>query len=249
MATLVSLFLIIAGAGFLVLVCAKLAYGQFSQDNHQDGTPQPVTYASTPPTLDTPSSTPSASVSSQPVTPPQAPVSSHNKVSIQAVQPAQPNQLVIPTLGINADVGQVATSKVDGKIGVAPPEENQPDLDRAYFWTDKDYSHLPSSSSGTVFIVGHTCHLVGCKAVFNPLQKVATGATVEVGTPEGVFTYVVTKVATRQGTAGTSPLRLDDYSNVPGKLVLVTCKLRSDGASQTDNTVVWAQLEGAIAKS
>lgn len=153
---------------------------------------------------------------------------------------ASPTRLEIPSIGVRAEVGRVSISRTStGQATLAPPESTWDDLARAYWWDERSAPSNPSS--GTTFIVGHTCHSEGCASVFNRLQAVQQGALIHVKTPEGVFTYRVFK---RQSYPQSEVPGIDEvYRDVPNRLVLVTCKLRADGGVQTDNFVAWAMLE------
>lgn len=107
----------------------------------------------------------------------------------------------------------------------------------------RQYPAPGNPSQGTSYILGHTCHSVGCPAVFNKLQLLGIGETFTVTTPNGVLTYKVTKTKTypKQDLAYKSEV----FQNVQNRLVLMTCKLRSDGKSQTDNFVVFSTLVSA----
>lgn len=157
-----------------------------------------------------------------------------------AVLPALPTRLDIPTISVHAEVGTVSVTQTStGQATLAPPESTWDDLSRAYWWDERSAPSNPSS--GTTFIIGHTCHSEGCSSVFNRLQEIQQGALVRVATSKGVFTYRVFK---RQSYLKSEITNVDDvYRDVPNRLVLVTCKLRADGAAQTDNFVAWATLE------
>lgn len=195
-----------------------------------------------PATSQQPKNKPSAKPSSSPSVKPKATKSENPK---PVVQPAPPTRIQIPTIGVDANIGQVATTVQGGESVIYPPASTLADLAEAYWWNER--AEPSSDSAGTTFIVGHTCHSAGCPAVFNSLQNISVGATIDVTTSKGKLTYKVTKTKTYTDTAGRSSVGNEVYADKSNSLVLVTCKLRGDGASQTDNFVVWAQLEGAKA--
>lgn len=158
------------------------------------------------------------------------------------VPSAPPARIDISAIGVHADVGSLAASYDSaGVYGLYPPEATWDDLTRAYWWNERSAPGNPSS--GTTFIIGHTCHAQGCPAVFNRLQDVQKGTFVTVTTPNGALTYRIFRTQTYPKSAITN---VDEvYKNVPNRLVLVTCKLRSDGGVQTDNFVAWATLVGS----
>lgn len=161
----------------------------------------------------------------------------------QTVQPAAPSRLVIPSIGVNAEVGNIAlTYDPAGNAQLVPPEQTWDDLLRAYWWSERQAPGYPVSK--TTFIIGHTCHAVNCPAVFNTLQTIQLGALIRVSTPNGELTYQVfdTQTYPSQDIAYAAKV----YNDVPNQLVLATCKLRSDGQAQTDRFVVWAKLVQSV---
>jgi hypothetical protein len=172
--------------------------------------------------------------------------------------------LSIPSLGIDASVGQVAITTVKGQPGLNPPEATLAQLAAAYWWNQRQAPGNPTE--GTTYIIGHTCHVTECPAVFDQLQLIAQsaklvrsvrrgatlvswyedGALVRVETPRGVLTYQIYKTMTipRSAMAGNPAVNRDHKEG----LVLIACKLRQDGGVQTDNFVVWAKLVGAKSK-
>lgn len=159
------------------------------------------------------------------------------------VQPAAPSRLVIPSIGVNADVGKLGlTYDAAGNAQLVPPEQTYDDLMRAYWWSERQAPGYPVSK--TTFIVGHTCHAAHCPAVFNTLQTIQHGALIRVSTPNGELTYQVfdTQTYPSQDIAYADKV----YRDVPNQLVLATCKLRSDGQAQTDRFVVWAKLVQSV---
>ena len=116
-----------------------------------------------------------------------------------------------------------------------------PSLDRAYVI---DPYGRPGSDN-TTYIAGHSWNRG--EAVFNPLLDVPTQeGTLEVGetvvlTQDGQrFTYRVT--SSRRYPKGTLAEQDEVWRRVPGRLVLITCFQRNDGAASRDNLVVVAEL-------
>ena len=163
---------------------------------------------------------------------------------MDTVQPAAPSRLEIPSIGVNAEIGKiVVTYDAAGNALLVPPEQTYDDLMRAYWWSERQAPGYPVSK--TTFIIGHTCHAVNCPAVFNTLQTIQLGALIRVSTPNGELTYQVSDTQTyhsAQDVANADKV----YEDVPNQLVLITCKLRSDGQAQTDRFVVWAKLVQSV---
>ena len=157
-----------------------------------------------------------------------------------SVQPAAPMRLTIPSIGIDANVGEVVqTYDAAGNAQLAPPEQTGDDLMRAYWWSERQAPGY--SVSQTTFIIGHTCHSSGCPAVFNSLQTIQLGALIRVSTPQGELMYKVFDTRTYLGSSIT-------FADHPNQLVLATCKLRSDGQAQTDRFVVRAKLVQSVVR-
>jgi LPXTG-site transpeptidase (sortase) family protein len=155
------------------------------------------------------------------------------------VPQAPPTRLKIPSIGVDAAVGQIARTKdPQGDLGLNPPEEIWEDLARAYWWNERQAPGNPTE--GTTFILGHTCHRENCPAVFNRLQSVRLGALIVVETRQGTLTYKVWKIRDfpEAMLAGNEAVNADHLQG----LTLITCKLRADGGVQTTRRVVWAKL-------
>lgn len=169
---------------------------------------------------------------------------SPHKRRIAHVPQAPPIRLAIPSLGIHADVGQLAITTVDGQAGLNPPEATLAQLMNAYWWNQRQAPGNPTE--GTTYIIGHTCHSAGCPAVFNPLQGIHLGAQAVVETTKGVMTYRSYRKTTvpRTEVAGNPEINRDHKES----LVLMACKLRADGGVQTDNFIVWFKLVSAVRK-
>lgn len=140
--------------------------------------------------------------------------------------------LVVPALGIDVAVGEVSPSG-----GVIDP----PRLDLAY--VIEPYGR--PGSDNTTYIAGHSWN--AGDAVFNPLldveqglSRLDTGDEIEVTTAGSTFTYAVT--GTDRHPKGSLAGVDEVWEKVPGRLVLITCFQRNDGAASQDNLVVVAEL-------
>lgn len=76
--------------------------------------------------------------------------------------------------------------------------------------------------------------------MYNRLQQIHIGASVQVATPSGVLTYRVfqTKTYPKPDVLANQQI----YKDVRNRLVLATCKLKANGGVQTANFVAWAKL-------
>jgi hypothetical protein len=157
---------------------------------------------------------------------------------LRRVPPAEPTEIEIPSLGIKTTVGSIAQTMLPSGPMLELPEATQADLDRTYWWRERAKPASPNPES--VYIMGHTCHLAGCHAVFDRLQDIQLGSLIVVRTPHGVLTYEA--IRTRQYRFDELPSHKSVWLNRPGRLVLFTCKLRANGAKQTHTFVVWSKL-------
>lgn len=165
----------------------------------------------------------------------------HKRPKRTDVRPAAPQHLSIPSVGISAAVGRISVTYEGDQPILAPPEATWADLLRAYWWQQRSAPGYPNS--GTTFIIGHTCHVANCPAVFNRLQQISRGDLITVITANGRLTYRVFRRQTFQ--KADVKYAKEVYADVPDTLVLATCKLRRDGGLQTDNFVAWAKLVGS----
>jgi sortase (surface protein transpeptidase) len=149
------------------------------------------------------------------------------------VQLAPPTRIRIPTIGVDAEVGEVVTTQgEDNRPHLTPPEATLADLQRAYWWSEKQAPGNPAP--GTTFILGHSCHLENCPSVYNRLQDVAEGNLIVVETANGILTYKVFDI--NKYPIGITPNTVTD--DHPNRLVLVTCEL----PAQERNVIVTARL-------
>lgn len=138
-----------------------------------------------------------------------------------------PVHLRIPRLDVAADV--VA---VDAEGGVLVPPAD-PAL--VGWWRD---GARPGSPDGAVVLTGHTVHSGG--GVFDDLAVLGPSDVVEVTTPRGSLTYVVTE-ARDLSKAQLASVASDLFgSSGPARMVLVTCT-DWDGERYRGNTVVVAR--------
>ena len=138
----------------------------------------------------------------------------------------------MPSLGLRSTVAEVAP--VGGVI-------DPPTLDRAYVIAP----YGRPGSDNTTYIAGHSWNRGD--AVFNALLDVPTqqatlgvGETVVVTQDGQPYTYRVT--SSRRYPKGTLAEQDEVWRRVPGRLVLITCFQRNDGAASRDNLVVVAEL-------
>lgn len=104
-------------------------------------------------------------------------------------------------------------------------------------------------STGTTYVYGHACHHHICP--FTAIQHlpgggytVNPGDQVVIGTPTGILTYQVSRVASVQKhDAGPLPQWASD-STVPNRVVIVTCEYEQ-GDTSNDNIVIVATLISA----
>ncbi|NDK90057.1 class F sortase [Gordonia desulfuricans] len=138
-----------------------------------------------------------------------------------------PVHVGVPAVGIDA-----AVRPIIGTSGEVDP----PTDDDAWWWTERGRP----GSRDTVFIAGHT--LDGGGGVFGRLRGVRPGAQIRVDTTAGSRIYRV------DATAVYSKSELERYDevwqSVPGRLILVTCRLDAAGGSTDDNLLVYASLTG-----
>lgn len=138
-----------------------------------------------------------------------------------------PLTLRIPRLDVTTDV--VA---VDAEGGVLVPPAD-PGL--VGWWED---GARPGSPDGAVVLTGHTVHAGG--GVFDGLAVLQPGAVVEVTTPRGALTYVVTEVLDLSKAQLASVASEMFGSSGRARVVLVTCS-DWDGERYRGNTVVVAR--------
>jgi hypothetical protein len=148
-----------------------------------------------------------------------------------------PTRLAIPAIDLkigydrNSSIGSVASSRVDGRWTITPPEATWADLQSAFLWSEQRYSVLPGDpSAGTTFIFVHACLHVACAG--NRLDELRTGDVIELSTPAGVLHYAVERKLlldkTPQGVGNNAVLYSYGHAN---QLRLVTCGYAADGSS------------------
>ena len=181
---------------------------------------------------------PPSSTSIPSLAPRQITASPRSAQGLTSVKPAAPNGIAVSGTDINTSVAVVQRTAE----GIGPPEATLGELQAAYWWSER--AEPGSSSAGTTFIAAHSCRKVHC--AFNELPRAVVGAQVTIITPHGVLIYRVFRTASypKQGPYATQ-YQPDVFRDVKNQLVLVTCKLRTDGQRATDNFVVWASLVSA----
>lgn len=159
-------------------------------------------------------------------------------------QPApavRPEQLFIPSLGVNAPVvGMGAVTKVDAFTGSRVSTFGvPPDVYSTAWWAD---GPRPGAADMAV-ILGHAA--VGGYGVFEGLPTVPIGSVVGVTGHGALLRYVVTEVRTGLPKSDPEALAAALTNPPPGTgLALVTCSGDVDPSrrSHEDNTVVFARL-------
>ncbi|MCL2542870.1 MAG: class F sortase [Nocardioidaceae bacterium] len=148
-------------------------------------------------------------------------------------RPARPTELVVPVIGVHADVERLV---VEGTV-LTPPA----DVTEVGWWSG---GPRPGSRQGHVLITGHTVHTGG--GVFNDLGDLRAGDAVRVGTVKGPMDYRVTRVR-YLSVAELAAASGDLFALTgPPRLVLVTCA-GWDGVEYHGNTVVIAKpATGAV---
>ena len=165
------------------------------------------------------------------------------QVTVPAIAPAAPNRLEIPTIGMDIEVGQVASvGSADGSWSVTPPEATLHDLRIAYWWNEKQAPGNPAP--GTAFLFMHTCKSISCAG--NNLSHVLVGDDVTVTTPSGVLTYKVFREPQSFSKTGSNTVsnstEVYNYDQ-PGVITLITCGRSAGNTGHSDlNWVVWAKL-------
>lgn len=165
---------------------------------------------------------PSPTVAPQPVPTPAQP-------AVSVVPAAPPVRLEIQAIGLTTTVEPLSPEAT----GLTPPR-----VDRAYWWRER--GQAGTNSQDTVYLIGHSVRDPAVSGAFERLQELVPGGEVVVTTSEGVLTYMIHTVASYPKGAIVDADEV--YASVPGRLVLVGCVLREDGAPQTDNVVVTASL-------
>lgn len=176
--------------------------------------------------LTAPAPTPGASA-----TPPPAPQEG-------PVQPAAPNRVEVPSVGLAVDVLPVTP---DGG------ELDPPTLGEAY-WIES-YGTPGTASDNTVYLAGHSFD--SGPAAFNPLfdregqvARVVPGDRVVLTTTQGKLTYAIDS-AQRYPKDELADVG-EVWDIVPDRLVLITCFQRNDGSASQDNLVVVAHLTSTV---
>ncbi len=147
--------------------------------------------------------------------------------------------LEVPAVGLRSEVRELTPRR-----GVVDP----PTFDTAYVIAP----YGRPGSDNTTYIAGHSWNRG--RAVFNPLLDVpsqqavlAVGDTVVVTQDGTSFTYAVS--SSRRYPKGSLATADEVWAKVPGRLVLITCFQRNDGAASRDNLVVTADLVGTSPSS
>lgn len=142
------------------------------------------------------------------------------------LHPGIPRWLVIPALGVNADV-----VPVDAPDGVLVPP---PDPQVLGWWSA---GARPGVRLGSALITGHTVHTGG--GALDDLADLEVGGFIEVRTPRLRMPYVVQSVRTYgKGRVAADASNLFDQ-DVLGRLVVVTCT-DWNGSVYLSNVVVTA---------
>ena len=137
----------------------------------------------------------------------------------------------IPSLGIRAQVAQVAIDIKHGALGLPS------DIQRAGWWQD---GAAPGGRSGATLIAGHVDSVHAGTGPFFKLRLAHTGDRVQVAT-EGGSTYTYRVVSVRTYLKSALPTSVYSRTGAP-RLVLVTCGGPFDPVSRhyRDNVVLTA---------
>jgi hypothetical protein len=182
-----------------------------------------VAAGSAPATL--PSASPIASPATAPPTTPAA-----------RFTPSSSVHLLIPA--VHLDLPLLALTPGNGVI-------NPPTLTAGY-WIEPYGEPVasPKQAKNTLYIAAHSARR-GHDG-FDPLlapdhqgSALVAGDAIEVRTPGGTATYTVER--TQRYGKNALPTATDVWESHPGRLVLITCFIRSDGGPSTENLVVFAK--------
>lgn len=146
--------------------------------------------------------------------------------STAPVLPADPVRVLVPRLGVSA---QVLAIRARGSTLIPPAD---PLL--VGWWSD---GARPGAARGSAVITGHTVHTGG--GAFDHLEQLRAGDAVSVQTGRSTISYAVTSVTTYRKKALAAKAAQVLSQSVPGRLVLVTCD-DWDGTTYLSNAVVIA---------
>lgn len=161
--------------------------------------------------------------------------------SVGTKDPAKPGTIVVPTLGVRAEIEEIGMS-------LDPDDENYrtlvPPDDPATvgWWRD---GPMPGAQKGSALLLGHTERVPGKVGVgdgaFGRISRLHKGDPVRVHTEDGTQRYEVTKISAGRDfdEVARQAGQIDDRNFPGGRLVLITCWF--DGAKFTGNTFVFAE--------
>lgn len=160
-------------------------------------------------------------------TPPEPPRTRDNE---PAPEPAAPERLLVPRLGVDA-----AVRSIDAPAGVLRP----PDDPQVLGWWGQGAA--PGAGRGSALITGHTVSTGG--GALDDLEILRPGDGLAVRTAGELIRYSVTGV-TVYGKASLARDAQRVFSqSVPGRLVLITCE-DWNGVEYLSNVVVLAEPTG-----
>lgn len=153
-------------------------------------------------------------------------------VANQPVELAEPVRIVLPTLGVDAPLypGGIDTDAA-GRLN---PPDNRP-----AWWIRTAIPSTTGESTGTAMILGH--NLGDGMTPFSHLDRLRPGEEIVIWTSTGVIRYAVDEVVPIGRRALPDDARL--MADVPGRLLLVTCRT-AGGVATADNVVVVAHQVG-----
>ncbi|UOQ59877.1 class F sortase [Leucobacter rhizosphaerae] len=161
---------------------------------------------------------------------------------LPAAPAAPPTRLEIPALDFEAPV---ATMSSEGQSILNPPTASD-----AYWLSD--FGKPGVGTDNTVYVIGHAS--ADQRAVFDPLvdraagrSSVLPGDEIIVRTETGAVVYEVVSTERREQSALAEWELL--WSNVPGRLVLITCLFDATGSTVSDNVVVFARQQESSAEA
>lgn len=142
-------------------------------------------------------------------------------------EPAPPERLLVPRLGVDAPV-----RSVDAPAGVLRP----PDDPQVLGWWGEGAA--PGAERGSALIAGHTVSTGG--GALDDLETLRPGDGLAVRTARDVIPYAVTGVTIYEKASLARDARRVFSQSAPGRLVLITCE-DWNGVRYLSNVVVVAE--------
>lgn len=156
-----------------------------------------------------------------------------------------PTHIVIPNIGVDADILEYTNEQVWENGGVVNPDY----MDKVAWWSGggtpgfiaDEIVDNPEIIDFTVFFYGHSSNNDDRKVVFDDLDLLRIGDQIFLSTESEEFIYSVEDVFIISKADFTSDSRV--LMDSPGRLLLISCwRSWSGAAPTTDNVVVIAEL-------